>query len=76
MMQIDQNMLKRILEMDDRTLGLMIGRIASESGIDPASIHPDAETLGKLRQALGSAKDADLEQLAALYNNHHQNRHS
>lgn len=75
-MQIDQNMLKRLLAMDDRQLGQMIGRIASESGIDPALLNIDPNSISSIREALGSATDADLEQFNSIYEAYRQNRRS
>lgn len=75
-MQIDQNMLKRLLAMDDRQLGQIIGKIASESGIDPSLINLDPNSIGSIREALGSATDSDLEQLNAIYESYRQNRRS
>ncbi len=75
-MQIDQNMLKRLLAMDDRQLGQVIGQIASESGIDPSLLNIDPNSIGSIRAALGSATDADLEQLNTIYQSYRQNRRS
>ncbi len=67
-MQIDKRMLDRLLGMNDEQLGELIRNIASESGIDPATLGINTENIAAIRSALGSADSADLEQYNQIYN--------
>lgn len=73
-MQIDQKMLNRLLNMDDKQLASIIQSIATEAGIDPAMLGLNPENIQSIRQALSSANDRDLEQLNAVYNTYKQNK--
>lgn len=73
-MQIDQKMLNRLLSMNDAQLGEMIQKIASESRIDPAVLGLNPDNIQSVRRALGSATEADLDQLNAIYESYRQNR--
>ena len=74
-MQIDQNMLKKLLTMNDAQLRGVIEAVAAEAGIDPAVLGLDTKNIGNVRRALGSAQDSDLEQINTLYNTYKQNKH-
>lgn len=67
-MQIDKRMLDRLLSMNDDQLGELIRKIASESGIDPATLGINTDNISAIRSALGSADSADLEQYNQIYN--------
>lgn len=69
-MQIDKRMLDRLLSMNDDQLGELIRKIASESGIDPATLGINTENIAAIRSALGSADSADLEQYNQIYNSY------
>ena len=73
-MQIDRKTLDRLLNMNDAQLGELIRRIAAESGIDPAALGITPENIGAIRQALGSATSADMEQYNQLYDEYRKNR--
>ena len=73
-MQLDANMLKRLLAMNDEQLGTMIRGIAAEAGIDPATLGLDLNHIAQIRAALGGATDRDLERLSAVYETYRQNR--
>lgn len=73
-MQIDQRTLNRLLAMNDDQLAAMIGKIASESGIDPALLGLNPNNISEIRHALGSASPEDLKQLGAVYESYRQNR--
>ena len=75
-MQIDKKMLDRLLMMNDEQLGDLIGKIASESGIDPSTLGLNANSIANIRQALGSATDADLQQLNDVYDAYKQSQRS
>ena len=53
-MQIDERMLKRLLAMNDEQLGQMIQKIAAETGIDPAQLGINPQSIESVRSALGS----------------------
>ncbi len=73
-MQIDQRTLNRLLAMNDDQLAAVIGKIASESGIDPALLGLNPNNISEIRRALGSASPEDLQQLGAVYESYRQNR--
>ena len=75
MMQLDRNMLNRLLSMNDDQLGEMIRKIALESGIDPAQLGMNTQNINSIRNALNTTSDQDLEKLSALYENYRRNRH-
>lgn len=74
LMQIDQRMLNRLLTMNDDQLGEIIKTIATEAGIDPAMLGLNPDNIQSIRQALGSATEADLQQLNAVYDTYKQNK--
>ena len=73
-MQIDQTMLKRILAMNDESLGALIRQIAAESGIDPATLGINPASIANIRAALGSANDEDLKQLNTMVDAYRERR--
>lgn len=73
-MQIDQKTLNRLLAMNDEQLGDVIKTIAKEAGIAPESLGLNPENIAGIRAALGSATQADLEQLNTVYDAYRQNR--
>jgi len=73
-MQIDQKTLSRLLAMNDAQLGAVIQRIATEAGIDPAQLGLNPESINIVRQALGSATEADLAQMNAVYETYRQSK--
>ena len=64
-MKIDREMLRRILTLDDSQLKLIISRIAAQTGVDMSGFDMSPAALAKLRLAVESADDAELEKLAA-----------
>ena len=66
-MQIDRASLDKLLSMNDRQLMAVISHIAQKGGIDPSTLHVDTKDVQSIRQALGSATDADLARIAAQY---------
>lgn len=66
-MQIDRASLERLLTLNDRQLKNIITRLATESGIDPASFKIDMSDVQSIRQALMGASDADLARVAEMY---------
>ena len=64
-MKIDREMLRRILTLDDSQLKFIISRIAAQTGVDISGVDMSPAALAKLRLAVESADDAELEKLAA-----------
>ncbi|MBQ7346741.1 MAG: hypothetical protein IJW55_02190 [Clostridia bacterium] len=73
-MQLDQKMLNRLLAMNDDQLGDLIKNIATEAGIDPATLGLNPNNISQIRQALGGATEQDLQQLNTMYDAYKQNR--
>ena len=73
-MQIDQKTLSRLLSMNDAQLGAVIQKIATEAGIDPAQLGLNPDSIESVRQALGSATDADIAQLNNVYQAYRQGK--
>ena len=73
-MQIDERMLKKLLAMNDEQLGQMIQKIAAETGIDPAQLGINSESIESVRSALGSIGEDELEGINRLYEDYRRNR--
>ncbi len=73
-MQIDERMLKRLLAMNDEQLGQMIQKIATETGIDPAQLGINAQSIESVRSALGSIGEDELEGINRLYEDYRRNK--
>lgn len=73
-MQIDANMINRLLAMNDDQLGAFIQGIAKEAGIDPATLGLNPNNIAQIRTALGGATAEDMKQLGEVYNAYRQNR--
>ena len=73
-MQIDERMLKKLLAMDDAQLGLMIQKIAAETGIDPAELGINPQSIESVRSALGSIGEDELEGINRLYEEYRRNK--
>ena len=66
-MQIDQTTLRHLLNMNDAQLAEVIKGISREAGIDPSALGLNPQQIQSVRQALGSASEADLAQLNEIY---------
>lgn len=66
-MQLDRNSLNKLLSLNDRQLGAVIGRLASESGMDLSAFSIDPKDIQALRSALQGATDEDLERVRKQY---------
>ena len=66
-MQIDRASLERLLSLNDRQLQHFITKLATDSGIDPATFNIDLRDVQSIRTALSGATDADLAQIAEMY---------
>jgi hypothetical protein len=73
-MQIDERMLKRLLAMNDEQLGLMIQKIAAESGIDPAQLGINPQSIESVRAALGSIGEDELAGINRLYEDYRRGK--
>ena len=73
-MQIDERMLKKLLAMNDEQLGQMIQKIASETGIDPAQLGINAQSIESVRSALGSIGEDELEGINRLYQDYRRGK--
>ncbi len=73
-MQLDKRMLDRLLTMNDEQLAELIRGIAHDAGIDPAQLGLNPDNVQSIRQALGSASDADIQAMNAVYNDYKQQR--
>lgn len=60
-MRPDRSILRQLLAMDDAQLRLLIGRIASQAGVDISGDDLSAESLAAMRRAVDSASDEELE---------------
>ena len=60
-MRPDRSILRQLLAMDDAQLRLLIGRIASQAGVDISGAALSAESLAAMRRAVDSASDEELE---------------
>jgi hypothetical protein len=67
-------MLKRLLAMNDEQLGQMIQKIATETGIDPAQLGINPQSIESVRSALGSIGDEELEGINRLYEDYRRNK--
>lgn len=73
-MQIDREALEKLLTLNDRQLKMVIGKLAADSGIDPASLNIAPKNIESIRRALSSATDADLERIAQAYEQNQKNK--
>ena len=73
-MQLDQNMLNRLLTMNDGQLSAFIGEIARGAGIDPTELGLNPQNMAELRRALGGATSEDLEKMNAVYEEYRRQR--
>lgn len=73
-MQIDQKTLKLLLAMNDEQLSALLEKIAKESGITPEAFGAQSSDLQKIRQALGSATEEDIQKMNAIYAAYRQKR--
>ena len=66
-MQIDRKTLDGLLALNDRQLMMIINRLVSESGIDPAQFNIDPNSIASIRSALSGATDEDLNMIVEQY---------
>ena len=67
-MKLDKRMVNRLLTLDDEQLGNVIKSIAAESGIDPAALGLNPNSIQSIRTALGMAREEDLKHMEEIYN--------
>lgn len=73
-MQIDRESLEKLLTLNDRQLKMVINKLASDSGIDPASFNINPQDIESIRRALSTASDSDLERVAQMYEQNQKNK--
>ena len=73
-MQLDKNMVKNLLSMNDAQLAALVQKIAAESGLSFSSVGINTESIQSLRNALQSATDADLAKYSAAYEEYRKAR--
>lgn len=74
-MQFDKKQLDRLLTLNDDQLGALIQKIAVEAGIDASLLGINSQNIDRIRQALSSANEQDLEQLNDVYHAYKQNKY-
>ena len=67
-MKLDKRMVNRLLSLNDEQLSNVIKSIAAESGIDPAALGLNPNSIQSIRTALGMAREEDLKQMEEIYN--------
>lgn len=73
-MQIDRKALDGLLALNDRQLMMIINRLISESGIDPAQFNIDPKDISSIRTAISGATDRDLDMIVEQYENNQKQR--
>ena len=73
-MQFDRRMLEQLLTMNDEQLRAVIEKIATQSGIDPAQLGINAESIQSIRRVLGNAGPDDLKQFQGIYDAYRSGR--
>ena len=73
-MQLDRNMLNRLLMMNDEQLRSILSGIAAEAGIDPAQLGLNPDNIQSIRAALKSADAEDIRQLNEIYSAYRNHR--
>ena len=66
-MQIDRKSLEKLLTLNDRQLGAMINKIASQSGLDLSSFNVNPSDIASVRRALSTATDEDIRRITEQY---------
>ena len=66
-MQIDREALEKLLTLNDRQLKMVIGKLAADSGIDPAQFNIDPKDVASVRTALSSATEDDLQSIVKQF---------
>ena len=72
-MKLDKRMVNRLLSLNDEQLSNVIKSIAAESGIDPSVLGLNPDNIQSIRQALGMAREEDLQQMGEIYDAYRQN---
>lgn len=66
-MQIDRKALEGLLALNDKQLTVIINRLITQNGIDPAQFNIDPQSVASIRSAIEGASDEDLEKIASQY---------
>lgn len=65
-MQMDKTQLERLLALDDTKLRGVLRGLLKEYGIDPNSVPLEQFDMGKLREALSGATEADVQRFMGM----------
>ena len=63
-MQLDRAALEKLLSMSDSQLKFVIGKLATEAGLDLSSFNISGNDINSIRKALAGASDADIARAA------------
>ncbi len=74
-MQIDRKNLDALLSLNDRQLMSIIGKLISESGIDPAQFNINPSDIASIRTAISGASDEDLCRVVEQYEANKRGNH-
>lgn len=73
-MEIKRENIDKLLNLNDWQLKLMIQKLIKESGIDPAQFNINTNSIESIRNALRSASDQDLKNIAEQYERNQKNK--
>lgn len=73
-MEIKRENIDKLLNLNDWQLKLMIQKLIKESGIDPAEFNINTNSIESIRNALRSASDQDLKNIAEQYERNQKNK--
>lgn len=65
-MQLDKKTLDRLLDLSDGQLRVLLKRLLTEYGVDPAAVPLEQMDIGKLRDALRGTTDTDIARFLQL----------
>ena len=69
-MMLDKRAIDMLLTLDNSKLAMVIGRLAKDAGIDPATLKIGPNELAGIRAALSMATDSDLQRAGELLKNY------
>ena len=65
-MQLDKKTLDRLLNLNDNQLRLLLGRLLTEYGVDPAAVPLAKLDVSRLREVLRGATETDVARFQQL----------
>lgn len=66
LMQLDKKSLDRLLSLNDDQLRMVLRGLLKEYGVDPATVPLEQFDMGKLRGALSTATDEDIQRFMTM----------